>query len=291
MDKTEWASTATTFLGILIDGENLVLSIPNEKRVRALSLLKQLSCKHKATVRQLQSLTGYLNFLNKAIFPGRAFTRGMYARYAGLMGKNGIPLKQYHHVRLDSEFRQDCETWILFLNNLEMVNRPLVDLKQIRSATDLNFYTDASRSPVLGMGGIFNDEFFAIQWEEGFIENCQPSITFLELLAATAGLLIWGKELKDSRITIFVDNEGSESMINSQSSKCKHCMKLIRLITLNGLINNIRVFSKHVTSEMNGLADSLSRLQWGCFWELAPNNMKRFPRKIPSTIWPPSKFF
>ena len=37
LEKTEWASSETVFLGILMDGEELVLSILNEKRVCALA--------------------------------------------------------------------------------------------------------------------------------------------------------------------------------------------------------------------------------------------------------------
>ena len=71
-------------------------------------LLSNLKDSKKATVKQLQSLTGYLNFLNKAIFPGRMFTRRMYSKYTDIKGKDGKPLRDYHHVRLDAEFHKDC---------------------------------------------------------------------------------------------------------------------------------------------------------------------------------------
>ena len=79
LDKTEWACEKLVFLGIMLDGTNFVLAIPPEKRDRALNLLNYFRDKKKATVRQLQVLTGYLNFLTRAIFPGRAFTRRIYA--------------------------------------------------------------------------------------------------------------------------------------------------------------------------------------------------------------------
>ena len=64
-EKTEWAARTVVFLGILLDGWNLVLSIPDEKEIKALSMLQTFVNKKK----------GYLNFLSRAIFPGRSFTR------------------------------------------------------------------------------------------------------------------------------------------------------------------------------------------------------------------------
>ena len=77
LDKTEWATINIVFLGILLDGKNMTLVIPEEKRIWAVNMLQTLSgrSKSKATVKELQTLCGYLNFLNKAIVPGRAFAR------------------------------------------------------------------------------------------------------------------------------------------------------------------------------------------------------------------------
>ena len=79
MDKTEWGSTLIIFLGILLDGKTLTLSIPLDKRIKAINMLQMMCAKRKATVKELQVLSRYLNFLCKAIFPGRTFTRRMYA--------------------------------------------------------------------------------------------------------------------------------------------------------------------------------------------------------------------
>ena len=81
LDKTHWAALRIVFLGILLDGKFLTLSIPLEKRICEQHLIEKFIHKRKATVRELQQLCGYLNFLNRAVFPGRVFTRRMYAKY------------------------------------------------------------------------------------------------------------------------------------------------------------------------------------------------------------------
>ena len=112
IEKTEWASTLIVFLGILLDGKRLVLSIPLEKQQKALNLLSELANKKKTTVKKLQVLIGYLNFLTKAIVPGRTLTRRIYAKYATLSKVGSAkPLKPHHHVNLDQEFRFDCKIW------------------------------------------------------------------------------------------------------------------------------------------------------------------------------------
>ena len=98
LDKTDWGSSEVIFLGILLDGFHHSLSVPIDKKETALTLLNYFLNKKKTTVKHLQSLTGYLNFLSKAIFPGRTFTRRMYSKYSTILGDKTGKHKSYHHV-------------------------------------------------------------------------------------------------------------------------------------------------------------------------------------------------
>ena len=102
-EKTVWATLELTFLGIDLDGKTHALKVPQDKKLKAINMLKLMISKKKATVRQIQQLSGTLNFINKAVVPGRAFTRRMYAKYSEIES-NKTPLKQYHHVKLDDKF-------------------------------------------------------------------------------------------------------------------------------------------------------------------------------------------
>ena len=291
IEKTEWADWLIVFLGILLDGCNYRLCIPLDKQEKALKLLNDLSGKKKVTVHQLQVLTGYLNFLTKAIFAGRTFTHRMYAKFA--CHKNNKRLKAYHHVRVDDEFRFDCEIWTAFLIHHRdlAVCRPMVDLQGTVSAEVLNFYSDTSASKSLGFGAIFNNHWLYAQWEEGYIQENEPTIEYLELFALTAGLLTWGDELKNIRMVLLCDNMAVVGMINKLSSSCSKCMALLRLITLDNLVNNRRVFARYVKSSENGLSDALSRLQFSRFWKLAQKSMNPEPSEISKTVWPASKIW
>ena len=281
-DKTEWACIQIVFLGILIDGKNMILAIPEDKRLKAVNLLKKFVHKRKATIHELQQLCGYLNFLNKAIHPGRVFMRRMYAKYAlhwdkklrskSVQGNQKI-LKSYHHVQLDKEFKSDCQVWLHFLTyhkyNL-IINRPMIDLDMFDTSDQLRFYSNASAAKNLGYGCIFGTKWIFRQWEPFLIQQFNPSIEFLEMFALCAGILTWQKDLANRRIIIYCDNMGVVNMINNNASKCRRCMYLLRILTLNGLIHNRRISVKYVSSKNNFLSDALSRLDFKQFQRLGP---------------------
>ena len=261
MDKTEWASTKLVFLGILINGVTHTLSIPENKRQKALELIRLAIIKKKVTIKFIQRLTGTLNFVNRAIVPGRAFTKGMYDKLK-IKDRNGNSLRQHHHVNLGNEFLQDCKVWEIFLENASAVELccPFVDINAFACASTLRFYSDASLNVNYSMGAIFKDRWITGLWGKEFIEQQSPSIEYLELFVLLAGILTWGDspEMTNTRVIVFCDNQATLHMVNGLASNCRKCMKLIRILTLNNLQFNRRVFVKYVNTKSNILADALS---------------------------------
>lgn len=97
-EKTEGPVTIIVFLGTLLNTLQRTIGIPQEKIDRAMAELSFVIENKKVTVHYLQKLTGLLNFLCRAIIPGKAFTRHMYNKFSS------TTLKQHHHVRVDREF-------------------------------------------------------------------------------------------------------------------------------------------------------------------------------------------
>ena len=144
----------------------------------------------------------------------------------------------------------------------------------------------------LGFGGIFKGtNWFFGQWEPGYIQNCAPSIEYLELYTVCVRILIWADQLKDRRILIHCDNIAVVGMINKNASSCPHCMKLIRILVLHSLRFNIRVFASHIMGKSNNLSDSLSRLQFKRFLSLGGDKMNPEPDRLPALLWPASKIW
>ena len=83
-------------------------------------------------------------------------------------------------------------------------------------------------------------------------------------------------------------------MINNNSSSCRNCMVLIRMLVLLAMLNNVKLTAKHVTSQNNKYADLLSRLQYRNFRRISKKEGKHFnnkPDDIPDDMWPISKIY
>ena len=256
-----------------------------------MATLNSLLDKKNATINQLETLSGLLNFLNKAIIPGRVFTRRMYAKFAHIPTRNK-KLRKYHHIRLDGEFKADCRMWKSFLEcpDTSILNRPMLDFSANKKIKDLGIYSDASANFVLGFGCVMGSRWTYAIWEKDFIEKERPSIAYLELYALCIGVFTWEWELRNMRLAVYCDNRSVVDMVNSTVSKCEKCMYLLRLLTLNGLIHNRRLQARFIRTKTNVLADSLSRLDFKRFRRNGPN-MEKYPDKLSRKLWPLSRLW
>ena len=239
LEKTVWGCTVIIFLGLLIDTEHQLVCIPKEKLEKAAELIDRIWTAKKVQVHEPQKLCGLLNFLCRAIVPGRAFTRRFYA-YSSTIGSK---LKQHHHVRVNREMRLNLQVWKVFLSKPTAFARPFIDYSNVLAAEEIDFYTDSSGNSKLGMGGICGNSWMYAQWDEKWTNENNPSIEYLELYAVTTAIISWIRRFTTQRVVIFCDNNSVVEMINSSSSRCKNCMMLIRLIVLECIISNVRVFA------------------------------------------------
>ena len=258
MDKTFWASTIVTFLGMLIDTDKQLIMIPKTKINKALAQINAMlhARRRRTTVLKIQKLCGLLNFLCRAIVPGRLFLMRLYHSLSNVQRKQ---LKPHHHLQVSDKMTLNLELWKPFLGNPQIYCRPFIDLNAGDDAEILDWYTDAAKCFGKGYGGHHRTHWFHGLWDKQFLEQNDPSIEFLELYAVVVGIILWLNLYPNRRILLFCDNESVVYMINKQSSKCKNCMMLIRIITLQSLICNTRVYAQHVSTRLNGRADVLSR--------------------------------
>ena len=284
MEKTFWATDCLSFLGLLINTRLQVVLIPIDKIDKALKLIDYILSKKRITLETLQQTCGTLNFLCKCIVPGRAFTRRLYAAGKGLTKPN-------HHLPVDTELRLDLTVWRKFLCQQTAYCRPFMDFARLLPQ-QTDFHTDASRNFHLGAGGHWKNRWFILQWNEEFMERFQPSIDYLELYALAVGVLLWVHNFTNQRIVVHCDNLGVVHMVNNNSSNCKNCMMLIRIIVLVCLKHNVRVFAQHLYSKQNKYADLLSRLKYQEFRKLSRLEKRKFagkPEAIPDELWPMDK--
>ena len=281
LDKTFWASTTMTFLSFLIDTINKIVCIPLDKLSQGKNMIAFVLNKRnrRITVHQLQKICGFLNFLGRAIIPGCAFTRRLYAQ---LSGNSGTELRLYHHIYVTGEMRMDLQMWFKFLNHQSVFCKPFMDFSNEFSAQQLQFYSDAS---TMGMGAYCQNSGMFMKWDRKFMKKFQPSIECLEMVVLTAVILAWINRFPNKKVILYSDNQGVQGAVNQSSTHCKNCMALIRLIVLKCLIHNVDITIDYVKSADNDITDSLSRLQWNEFRRLTRKmSMDEFPTPIPEKI-------
>lgn len=281
-DKTCFATQLIGFLGLLIDSVRQTVSIPLEKIERGKRELDIIRRSKKVTVHQLQKLTGLLNFLCKAIVPGRAFTRRFYARMSGL--------QKFHHIRVNREMKKDCVMWEEFLEMGEAVCRPFLDFETVLHADQIQYYTDGALDQFrLGVGGCYQGKYFTgILLSRHYSDIWHKlNIQIVELYAILLSLSLWIDRLRNRRVVIFCDNESVVHMLNKSTSGCKVCMIMIRKITLWSMECNARIFGTHLKSEENTAADLLSRgrvSEFLCRYQ--GDDLEQEPEPLPGDIWP-----
>ena len=215
----------------------------------------------------------------------------MYTKFSGTTAA-GTKLKQHHHVSLDCEFREDCKVWENYLKEIThniLICRPFTDINGFDDAEDLEFFTDPSGW--IGFGCLFAGRWSYGLWSQEFLAHFNPSIEYLEMFALCVGIFMWKCKLSNRKIAIYCDNTSVRDAVNDSSSKNKMTMTLVRLLILECLKFNIRVFVQYIKSSKNVLADSLLRANFENFWDHAPEGTCLTPEKIPRELWPVEKLW
>ena len=124
LEKTFWGCTSLTFLDMLLDTINQVIGLPVDKVVKALELVRSFLSKKKATVLEFQKLCGYLNFICRAVVPGRVFLRRLHSKVHSRL----LP---HHHVSINKENKMDLMVWEQFLLHPGIFTRPFIDCLEL----------------------------------------------------------------------------------------------------------------------------------------------------------------
>ena len=229
----------------------------------------------KTTLKELQSLVGKLNFFGKAIRGSRAFNRRFYNAMIGVS-------KPWHHIRISKGMREDILMWLNFLQSFNGV--AYFPESEWMSSDILKLYTDSAGSSDLGCGAYFNGHWAFCQWPSEWLgSDIIRDITFLELVPIVMAYFIWGVQLSNKKLLLHIDNMALVSIINKQTSKSDRVMSFLRTFVSLVMKYNIIVHGKHISTFSNGAADSISRMQWSRFRQLAPQ-ADADPQHIPEAF-------
>ena len=271
-EKSEGPTTCLTFLGLELDSVKMQVRVPLEKIQEIKREIHKTRSTKSATIRKIQSLVGKLNFVCRAVRPGRAFLRRLIDMTKG-------QTRGDKQVVLSEGAKEDLGVWLEFLEGYNGVS--VIPQEGWLNDEDIDLYTDASGE--IGYGGYLNGKWFNGKWPSHDIIRT-TSIAWKEMIPIVIALMVWGEELSDKRIVLHTDNMAVKCAVNKQTSPCPQIMALLRKLVITCLVRNISIKAVHVPTQDNGIADSLSRFQVDRFRKLAPR-AEEHPTPTPAGTW------
>jgi hypothetical protein len=250
-DKACTPSEIMIFLGILFNSRTMTMEV-TEDRLQEIKLL--VVCwlnKTNATLRELQSLIGKLNFVAACVRPGRIFINRLLNWLRSI--------NEFHphkEIEIPSYVRQDLLWWEKFLSQYNGIS---IMLYEDWSKPDEIFSTDSCLS---GCGGFFNGRFFHSEFSEQ-IKRRELDIGMLELITVIVALKLWGIYFRGKRIIVYCDNLSVCQILNTGRSRSEGFQNGLREVCYLTAINECEIKAVHLSSEENRIADSLSRWHLG----------------------------
>jgi len=237
-------SKSVVCLGIIIDIDKGIITIPSDKLDSVHSACEQWASKTKATRNQLQSLTGSLLYIHKCVKPARLFTN----RILNVM--RGSPHKGY--TKLDESFHRDIK-W--FINFMKVFNGTVYYSKALQPpVTEL--YLDAC---LTGMGGSFRNHVYACPINQQTNVNHVNIIVHLEMLNILIALRLWERFFINKRVVIHCDNLAVVHILQNGKTKDNFLAAVARNIFCWSAQHDTQLIYKHIYGAKNVTADLLSR--------------------------------
>ena len=235
--------------GIELDTVKWEARLPSDKVHKLQSSIADIYKCRSVTLQQLQSVIGLLNFACRVISPGRAFLRRLINLTIGIS-------RPGNHIRLNAE-------WHYFISSFNGVTM-IINSNWI-SSDSIKLYTDAASTQ--GFAAVFGS-----RWFNGRFPQIWQSynIAVLELYPTVAALELWGRYMANHSVLFLTDNKAVVDVINKQSAKNLHLMRVVRRLVVTAPKCNVYFKSKHIPGKNNVIADKLSRFQEGAAQQMAP---------------------
>ena len=244
--KTVSPTTNITFLGYKIDTIAMEVAIPTEKIESYENDIQILLQATGATLRDIRSIVGKLQFVTNVINRGKCFLRRLIDLTVGRFH----PAEQ---ITLNNSVKEDLKVWLSFIHHFNGIH--IIRPPEFFACRTHQLFSDSSKK---AYAGVFESNFicgpFPPKWRK-------HSIQLLELYPIYLLLQVFKGKLANSKVIFRCDNLAIVKIINKQSSKNPLIMKLLRPMIVIMLKSNIHFKALHINGKDNILADKLSRLQ------------------------------
>ena len=256
-DKSCPPSQIMTFVGVLFNTETMTIEITPERLIELRALITSWLNKEKASLKEIQSLLGKLNFVAACVRPARLFISRMLtwlkALYKSESGQHMIP----------NYVRKDILWWHKYLS---LYNGVSMMILEEWSNPDEVFSSDSCLS---GCGGFWQGNFFHVDFPKS-VSDKRFSINILEMLSIIICMKLWGSSFKGKRIQVYCDNTAVCSVINSGKSNCVVLQECLRELAFLSAVYECQIRTVYLDTKTNRIADHLSR------WNLNASHRQQF---------------
>lgn len=256
-DKASPPSEIMTFLGVLFNSLTMTVEVTPERLLEIKKLIEVWLGKEFATLKEIQSLLGKLNFVAACVRPSRIFVSRLLNWLRSVYHSSDF----YHSI--PQYVMKDLVWWYRFLPLYNGIS--IMEYEQW-SAPDAIFSSD---SCLTGCGGFWNGKFFHSVFPDSVIQK-KLHITALEILSIVICLKLWGKYFKGQRIVVLCDNQAVSQVLNSGKSKSEFLQSALREICFLAAVNEFQLKGQFISGTSNRLADILSR------WHLSSLSADKF---------------
>ena len=201
-------------MGVLFDSVAFTASLDEAKLAKAVALLQQFRGRHQASIKEVQSLLGYLNWICRVVYGGRTFLHRMLLVLHGATSAR--------QVQLDSGFHADVAWWLEWLPSFNG-KRIIIDPQAWPRAS---FFTDADLNT--GIGIFFQGRYAGYTFAESATRYpmhaaMKPGeadrIHVKELYAVVIAIELFGTAMRDTHVLLRTDNKVVEAAINRIRSR------------------------------------------------------------------------
>lgn len=271
-EKLEGPTNALTFLGIQIDALTMTISIDPPRLQYIQSILSDWMKKSQASIRELQSLIGVLNFCCRVIRPGRVFLRRLINWCVHLSHKyKRFPETKPHPI--SDSVKRDINWWLTYVNSFN----GKVSIYPTVWCTDADkcIATDAGKN---GYGAVFGNQWFHGVWtaeEEAQAKRSdRDSMPFKELHTLVRAAATWGAKWSGMNIVFHLDCQPMVFAVEKGGSRDPEIMQLLRTLSYLAASHNFNYRVTHIAGHKNVGPDHLSRGRVAAFLEAFPNTSR-----------------
>ena len=243
-NKVEGPVKRLTFLGIVLNTEDMTMSLPQERLDDLDHTLKSVLYKSKVTKKGLQSLAGKLSWATQCVYGGRFHLRRLFEKISSLR-------RPWHRTRITNEMKSDILWWLSFMHsfngNTKMVDNCPAEPVCIDACSE-------------AAGAYYNGECLYTRWKSVMPWADSLHINFKEVLALEPAVHQWAPYWCNKKVFVHCDNQAAVSIINKGSCNNSVVMNSLRTVFWLSVMYNFRLKAVYYTGRFNKIADSVSRL-------------------------------